>query len=124
MLRTLHNRRRFKIIVSGSNSKLLGREIATELRGRYDDFLMLPFSFREYLQYRGISFTPASLRTAARGNIMAAFDDYVRHGGFPEVVMAGNEAEQRKLLQNYFKTIFSGISWNGTKLKRGTSSMR
>ncbi|MBW1922074.1 MAG: ATP-binding protein [Deltaproteobacteria bacterium] len=106
VLRTLHNRRRFKIIVSGSNSKLLGREIATELRGRYDDLLMLPFSFREYLRYRGISFTLSSLRTAARGKIMAAFDDYIRHGGFPEVVMAGNKAQQRKLLQNYFKTIF------------------
>ena len=106
VLRTLHNRRRFKIIVSGSNSKLLGSETATELRGRYDDFLMLPFSFREYLQYRGISFTPASLHTAARGNIMAAFDDYLLRGGFPEVVMAGKEPEQRRLLQSYFKTIF------------------
>ncbi|HDZ23088.1 MAG TPA: ATP-binding protein [Desulfobacteraceae bacterium] len=106
VLRTLHNRRRFKIIVSGSNSKLLGSEIATELRGRYDDFLMLPFSFREYLQYRGISFTPASLHTPARGNIMAAFDDYLLRGGFPEVVMAGKEPEQRRLLQSYFKTIF------------------
>ena len=106
VLRTLHNRRRFKIIVSESNSKLLDREIATELRGRYEDILMLPFSFREYLRYRGISFTPASLRTAARGNIVAAFDDYIRHGGFPEVVMARTEAQRRKLLQNYFKTIF------------------
>ena len=106
VLRTLHNRRRFKIIVSGSNSKLLGREIATELRGRYEDVLMLPFSFREFLQYRSILFTRASLHTAARGNIMAAFDDYIRHGGFPEVVKARNEAERRKLLQNYFKTIF------------------
>lgn len=106
VLRTLHNRRRFKIIVSGSNSRLLGREIATELRGRYEDILMLPFSFREYLQYRGISFTPASLRTAASGNVVAAFDDYIRHGGFPEVVMGRHEAERRKLLQNYYKTIF------------------
>jgi len=106
VLRTLHNRRRFKIIVSGSNSKLLDREIATELRGRYEDITMLPFSFREYLQYRGISFTPASIRTAARGNIVAAFDEYMRHGGFPEVVMARTAAERRKLLQSYFKTIF------------------
>jgi predicted AAA+ superfamily ATPase len=106
VLRTLHNRRRFKIIVSGSNSRLAGREIGTELRGRYEDIPMLPFSFREYLSYRGISFTPASLHTAARGNIMAAFDDYIRHGGFPEVVTARNEAEGRKLLQNYFRTIF------------------
>ena len=106
VLRTLNNRRRFKIIVSGSNSRLLDREISTELRGRYEDILMLPFSFREYLRYRDILFTPVSLRTAARGSIAAAFDDYIRHGGFPEVVMARNEDEQRKLLQNYFKTIF------------------
>ena len=106
VLRTLHNRRRFKIIVSGSNSRLLGREVATELRGRYEDLLMLPFSFREYLVYRGVSYTPASLHTAASGTIVAAFDDYVAHGGFPEVVMAGNEGERRRLLQDYFKTIF------------------
>ena len=106
VLRTLHNRRRFKIIVSGSNSRLLGREVATELRGRYEDVLMLPFSFQEYLQCRGLSFTPASLRTAARGSIVAAFDDYIRHGGFPEVVLADTDAERRRLLQSYFKTIF------------------
>lgn len=106
VIRTLHNRRRFKIIISGSNSKLLGGEIATQLRGRYDDIIMLPFSFGEYLRYRDISFTSASLITAARGSVMAAFDDYIRHGGFPEVVMANSQAERRKLLQSYFKTIF------------------
>lgn len=106
VLRTLHNRGQFKIIVSGSNSGLMSNEVATELRGRYEDIFMLPFSFREYLRYRDISYTPGSLRTATRGNILAAFDDYIKHGGFPEVVMAGNETEQRKLLQNYFKTIF------------------
>ena len=106
ILRTLHNRRRFNIIVSGSNSKLLSREVATELRGRYDDILMLPFSFQEHIRYQKISLTPATLHTAARGKILAAFDRYVRHGGFPEVVMAQNEMERRKLLQNYYKTIF------------------
>ena len=106
VLRTLHNRRRFKIIISGSNSKLLSREVATELRGRYNDILMLPFSFKEYLRYQEISFTPATFHTPARGKILAAFDRYIRHGGFPEVVMAPNEMERRKLLQNYYKTIF------------------
>lgn len=106
VLRTLHNRRRFIIIVSGSNSRLMGREVATELRGRYEDILMLPFSFREYLLYRGVSQTPVSLHTAARGDIMAAFDDYVGQGGFPEVIMARNDGERRRLLQNYYNTIF------------------
>ncbi|MEA3360223.1 MAG: ATP-binding protein [Thermodesulfobacteriota bacterium] len=106
VLRTLHNQGQFRIIVSGSNSELLSSEIATELRGRYEDIIMLPFSFHEYLRYREISHTPASLHTAARGNILAAFDDYVKLGGFPEVAMAGSEIEQRKLLQGYFKTVF------------------
>lgn len=106
VLRTLHNRGQFRIIVSGSNSELLSSEIATELRGRCEDILMLPFSFREYLGCRNISYTPASLHTAARGNILAAFDEYMKHGGFPEVAMADSETEQRKLVQSYFKTIF------------------
>ena len=50
LLRSLHNRRKFKIIVSGSNSSLLSREIATELRGRYTDEIMFPFSFMEFLE--------------------------------------------------------------------------
>jgi predicted AAA+ superfamily ATPase len=106
VLRTLHNRGQFRIIVSGSNSKLLSSEIATELRGRYEDIIMLPFSFREYLGCRNISYTTESLHTAARGNVLAAFDEYMKHGGFPEVAMAGSETEQRKLLQSYFKTTF------------------
>ena len=106
VLRTLHNRRRFKIVVSGSNSKLLSREVATELRGRYEDILMSPFSFLEYLKYQGVSFKRTTLYTAARGKILAAFDRYMRHGGFPEVVMAHNDVERRRLLQNYFKSIF------------------
>ena len=106
VLRTLHNRRRFKIIVSGSNSRLLGQEVATELRGRYEDVRMLPFSFEEYLHYREISYRPALLHTPARGKIIAAFEEYLKHGGFPEVVMLTTSSERRRLLQSYFRTIF------------------
>jgi predicted AAA+ superfamily ATPase len=50
VLRTLHNQNQYKIVVSGSNSKLLSKEITTELRCRYRDLLMLPFSFSEMLK--------------------------------------------------------------------------
>jgi predicted AAA+ superfamily ATPase len=106
VLRTLHNRRRFRIVVSGSNADLLYREVATELRGRYEHLLMLPFSFAEYLRQREISLTPATLHTAARGTVAAAFDAYLRHGGFPEVILAPGDSERRKILQNYFRIIF------------------
>jgi predicted AAA+ superfamily ATPase len=106
VLRTLHNQGRFTIVVSGSNSKLLHPEIATELRGRYEDLLLLPFSFREVLRLQGIEITPATPFTAARGLVLAAFEEHLQRGGFPEVVLAPTPTERRQLLQNYFRTIF------------------
>ena len=47
VIRTLCNRRRYHIVVSGSNAKLLEREVSTELRGRYTSRRMLPLSFAE-----------------------------------------------------------------------------
>jgi predicted AAA+ superfamily ATPase len=106
VLRTLHNQGRYSIVVSGSNSKLLHPEIATELRGRYEDLLLLPFSFGEYLRLREIEVTPATFFTTARGRLVAAFEEHLRSGGFPEVLLSRTPAERRKLLQNYFRTIF------------------
>ncbi|RMF87574.1 MAG: ATP-binding protein [Nitrospirae bacterium] len=106
ILRTLHNRRRFRIVVSGSSSRLLHREVASELRGRYEDRLMLPFSFREFLRYEGLEVRATTAHTAARGAILAAFDRYLAKGGFPEVVAATSERERRALLRSYYQTIF------------------
>src|SRR4030065_2241311 len=76
VLRTLHNRRRSRMAIAGSNSRLLRSEIATELRGRYEDVLLLPFSFREFLRFHNLPYDKALLHTAQRGRIMAAFDNY------------------------------------------------
>ena len=105
VLRTLHNRRCFRIAVSGSNSSLLADEIASTLRGRYDDLFILPFSFREFLRFKGIPFDRPLLRTPARGDVIAAFGEYLRHGGYPEVVARASVQEKRKVLQNYYRTV-------------------
>jgi uncharacterized protein len=106
VLRTLHNRRQYRIVISGSNSRLLAREVATELRGRYTDLLLLPFSFPEFLRFRQVPATPALLHTSARGRVLRAFDEYARDGGFPEALTRNTPAEKRKLLQTYYDTIF------------------
>ncbi|MDW7761122.1 MAG: ATP-binding protein [Acidobacteriota bacterium] len=106
VVRTLHNTRKYAIVVTGSNASLLGSEIATELRGRYEDVLILPFSFREFLAFRGISWSPALLSTPESGLVLRAFDEYLRYGGFPEVAAAADEPAKRKLLQTYFDTTF------------------
>ena len=86
VLRTLHNQNRYRIVVTGSNGGLLGREIATELRGRCRNIVMMPFSFPEFLHFHGISYDERTLLTPARGRLLNAFERYLKEGGFPEVV--------------------------------------
>lgn len=106
VVRTLHNTRQYSIVVTGSSATLLSSKIATELRGRYEDCLILPFSFREFLRFRKIEWTPALLATPEVGLVLKAFDDYLRYGGFPELAGLTEEADKRRLLQSYFDTIF------------------
>lgn len=106
VLRTLHNQGRYKIIISGSNSKLLSREIATELRGRYRDRIMLPLSFSEFLRFKSFEYNERMIFTSARGEFLELFDGYLRGGGFPEVIQRDTNREKRELLQSYYRTLF------------------
>lgn len=95
----------FHIYLSGSSSKLLSRELSTELRGRSIDFTLLPYSFKEFLMVNGISLQDINelLHSEKRGIIMGALRDYIKIGGFPEVVSLGDVGE--KLLKSYIDTI-------------------
>jgi predicted AAA+ superfamily ATPase len=106
VIRSLHNRGRYRIVISGSNAHLLLPDIATELRGRYRDHLILPFSFRETLRWSGISWTERTFYTAAKGDLLRIFDTFLKTGGFPEVLKKDSPGERRQLLQNYYQTIF------------------
>jgi len=106
VLRTLHNQNRYKIVVTGSNAGLLEKEIATELRGRCRNILMMPFSFRESLRFHNIPHDAKTLLTPARGRVQKAFEQYLQEGGFPEVVKKEAVSEKREMLQNYYRTIF------------------
>lgn len=106
VLRTLHNQGSYRIVVSGSNSDLLTQEISTELRGRYQDRLMLPFSFKELLDLREVKHTERMLLTTKRGRVLGVFDEYLKQGGFPEVLKKQDSGERKRLLQNYYRTVF------------------
>lgn len=106
ILRTLHNRNQHKIVVSGSSSELSTQEISTELRGRYRDILMLPFSLKEILKFKNISYSEMTFYTSSRGNILGALDAYLEAGGFPEVVKTDDMSDKKELLRNYYRTAF------------------
>ncbi|MBI5553391.1 MAG: ATP-binding protein [Candidatus Diapherotrites archaeon] len=105
-VRRLHNSGKYFIVVSGSSSKLLGREIATELRGRYRSTLLLPFSFREFLRFREFGFEPRMQFSEKRGLLLSLLDEYAVYGGFPLVVKKRERTDQKELVKAYYETIF------------------
>ena len=77
-------RRGLKLLITGSNAKLLSGELATHLTGRHHTITLYPFSFKEYCQYRNID--THSRSTKSTGIIRSAFDEYMKQGGFPELL--------------------------------------
>jgi hypothetical protein len=98
---------RIKIFISGSNAKLLGKEYARLLSGRHISLALLPLSFKEFLGFKEIPFPTKSVLTEKkRSLIKGALDDYIKFGGFPEVVLSAQN-EKEKILQQYFSDIIT-----------------
>jgi predicted AAA+ superfamily ATPase len=94
-----------KIFVTGSSAALMSRELATLLTGRHLTFKVLPLDFREFLAFRGIE-PPAEPRLAGSPPVLRhALLDYLRWGGFPEVVLAADERRKEALLKQYFEDV-------------------
>ncbi|GHU68820.1 ATPase [Spirochaetia bacterium] len=91
-----------KLYLSGSSSRMLSTEIATEFRGRSLAFELLPFSFREFLRFRQISEKPA---IRDRSLYEQAFTDYLTVGGFPEVLAQNDTFVRTSLLQSYLDVV-------------------
>ena len=83
-------RRQMHIVITGSNAKLLSGELATHLTGRHHSITLYPFSFAEYCEVKGIE---QSNTTKAIAERRAAFDDYMRQGGFPELQFINNDRD-------------------------------
>ena len=97
-VRRLHDTEDVEVFVTGSSSKLLSRDLSTELRGRSITFEVFPLSFAEVLAFRGIVWqrSHADSESVMRG----ALEQYLRWGGFPEVVLA-DEALRPLILGEY-----------------------
>ncbi|MBI5584610.1 MAG: ATP-binding protein [Deltaproteobacteria bacterium] len=92
-----------EVYLTGSSARMLSREIATQMRGRALSWEIFPFSFREFLGYKGLEETHAQ-STKKRLLIRKAFDEYWETGGFPEVAGLGRNL-RIKIHQEYFNTI-------------------
>lgn len=91
-----------EVYISGSSSKLLSREIATQMRGRSLTWELFPFSFREFLDYHDASYSKFTSENKYR--IKNLFEKYISTGGFPEV-LSEDEHTRVMILQEYYKAI-------------------
>ena len=95
-----------QLCLTGSSSKMLSREIATQMRGRSIDMEVFPLSFPEFLTFNSIVKSlpaePYSSRTA--GMLRHAMERYLAEGGFPDV--QGDDHRVRiKVLQGYVDAV-------------------
>ncbi|MCL4372561.1 ATP-binding protein [Candidatus Parvarchaeota archaeon] len=82
---TLYEKKRYRIVITGSSSKLLSREIATSLRGRALTSTVFPLSFAEVLKAKNISLS-LPLPSEKTSGIKYELSNYLINGGFPDIV--------------------------------------
>jgi predicted AAA+ superfamily ATPase len=103
-VRSLHDEG-FDIFLTGSSSKLLSKEIATSLRGRTLTYLLLPFSFKEFLRLKGFAADPLRLSSRERSLLMNLYNEYLEFGGFPEIASETGRENKLRMINEYFDLV-------------------
>lgn len=101
-VRRVHETQQTQLILTGSSANLLSREIATSLRGRALNCEVFPFSFAEYLRHGHVPAQPRS--QVDKAQVRRAAKEYLRRGGFPEVLTTSEEI-WRSVLQEYVNLV-------------------
>ena len=97
-------RRGYNLILTGSNAKLLSKELGTVLTGRYIPVEIFPFSFREFLSAKNFKVKKEYLSLPeTKGKILGYLDEYLKNGGFPEVTVKNLSPE------TYLETLFDAV---------------
>lgn len=97
---------KYRVNITGSNSKMLSREIASTLGGRFMIVQIFPYAFPEYLHALGREKDYLQvLSTSEKAEISKLYEQYVRYGAFPELVDIQNK---RNYLHSIYQTIYIG----------------
>ena len=93
LLNELKDYENLDVYVTGSNSKMLSKDIATEFRGRASQIHVYPLNFAEYHGHKGGS---------ARDNL----DSYMLYGGMPYLLKLKNSEQQKQYLSSLFEEVY------------------
>lgn len=93
MLNELKSYKNLDVYVTGSNSKMLSSDIATEFRGRATQIRIYPLSFDEFYSYKG-------------GDEKKALDEYMLYGGLPRVTQIDDENDKKSYLTSLYGELY------------------
>ena len=93
------------LFATGSNSKLLSREIGSSLSGRYLDVEVYPLSFSEFLEFKNIKIKGEADFIHHKVAVSRYFEEYMKFGGFPKVVLTVDKEQKSNELKSYFDSI-------------------
>ncbi|MGL5894211.1 MAG: ATP-binding protein [Bacteroidales bacterium] len=96
---------KYQVYVTGSNAKMLSRDISTTLGGRYIVKEIYPFSFLEYLQINGIVLSKNWEFTSVKNSVVKLWENYFRYGGFAE---SFDLKDKRSWLNSLYQKILLG----------------
>jgi len=105
MLNELKSYKNLDVYVTGSNSRMLSKDIATEFRGRATQIHVYPLSFEEFYSYVG-------------GDKKAALDQYMLYGGMPRITLLSDEKDKKTYLTNLYEELYVKDIVERNSLKR------
>lgn len=98
--------KKYSVFITGSNAKMLSKEIMSELGGRYLPIEVYPFSFKEYLSFTQTAHDENSLTaTESKAHFMSVYREYLTWGGLPE---AAKLPVKRSYLSSVYQKIYLG----------------
>ena len=110
--------KKYSVFITGSNAKMLSKEIMAALGGRFLPVEVYPFSFKEYLSYTGVAYNDLALMaTESKARFMKAYGEYFTWGGLPESV-------KLPVKRNYLSSVFQKIYLGDIVQRNGISNPR
>lgn len=106
---------KYRVMITGSNAKMLSQEIASSLGGRYIPREIFPFSFKEYLSYHQVKIDRNwEFNQQNKGMISNMFDAYFHEGGIAE---SFEQPDKREYLNSLYQKILIGdiVARNGIR---------
>jgi predicted AAA+ superfamily ATPase len=105
-VRGLYDREKdIKFYITGSSSKLLSRDYGTSLTGRIISSEVFPLSFQEFLAFRNREDLIDKSEGKGSPALRNLFNQYIRYGGFPQVVLTEEEKDKMQILKDYYTAV-------------------